>query len=141
MPLLNYTTKIDANRTVSEIQHILAAHGARSISVDYDDRGTPAAVTFMVIVREIPINFRLPSNHIGVFNVLKADKDIQKRFKTEEHAWRVAWRILKDWVEAQMAIIEAGLATMAEVFLPYAVMPDGQTVYQKFASDQRFLTG
>ncbi|MFN6559978.1 MAG: hypothetical protein RMY28_009240 [Nostoc sp. ChiSLP01] len=37
--------------------------------------------------------------------------------------------MLKDWVEAQMAVIEAGLATLPEVFLPYAILPSGQTVY------------
>lgn len=37
-------------------------------------------------------------------------------------------------------IIEAGLASMAEVFWPYAVMPDVLTVYQRFANDQKFLT-
>jgi hypothetical protein len=40
---------------------------------------------------------------------------------------RVAWRIVKDWIEAQMAIVEAGQAEMAEVFLPYATIEDGTT--------------
>ena len=50
-----------------------------------------------------------------------------------EQARRVAWRILKDWVAAQLAIVEAEQAQMAEVFLPYAVESQtGQTMFQLF---------
>ena len=43
----------------------------------------------------------------------------------EQQAQKVAWRIIKDWVEAQMAIVEAQMADVAEVFLPYAVTNTG----------------
>ena len=36
-----------------------------------------------------------------------------------------------------MAIIEAGLAELAEVFLPYAVNPNtGQTLFQEFEQNR-----
>ena len=38
----------------------------------------------------------------------------------------ITWRILKDWVEAQMALLETGMVTMDESFLPYMVS-GGQT--------------
>ena len=44
---------------------------------------------------------------------------------------RTAWRITKDWVEAQMAIVETKMVTLPQVFLPYAVTQNGQTVYEK----------
>lgn len=53
---------------------------------------------------------------------------------------RVAWRIVKDWVEAQMALIESGLAELPEVFLPYAVKPDGRTVYDEFKGNLLMLS-
>ena len=34
-----------------------------------------------------------------------------------EQAYRVAWRNILDWVEAQMALLEIGMAKMEEVFL------------------------
>ncbi len=59
------------------------------------------------------------------------DKKVPKPLKTKEQAARVAWRIIKDWVEAQIAIIDAGMATVTQVFLPYAQTPEG-TVYECF---------
>jgi len=60
-------------------------------------------------------------------------------FQTKEQAQRVAWRILKDWIQTQMAIIEAGLSSTVEVFMPYAVMDSGQTLFQSFSENPRFL--
>ena len=36
-----------------------------------------------------------------------------------QQAIRTSWRTLKDWVEAQMALLETGMVTMDEIFLPY----------------------
>jgi hypothetical protein len=47
MPILNYTTKIDAKKTVGEIQDILASHGASKIMIDYEN-SVPIAITFQV---------------------------------------------------------------------------------------------
>ena len=41
MPLLNYTTKIEADRTVSEITTILGKKGATEISTTYGSPGNP----------------------------------------------------------------------------------------------------
>ena len=48
----------------------------------------------------------------------------------EDQARRVAWRIVRDWVEAQMAIVELEMAKVDQVFLPYARTPNGQTLYE-----------
>lgn len=39
MPLMNYSTKIDPHRTVSEIAAILVRHGASRIMQEYDGSG------------------------------------------------------------------------------------------------------
>ncbi len=62
---------------------------------------------------------------------MQKDKKVPRSKCTNEQAQRVAWRIVKDWVEAQMAIVEAQLADMAEVFLPYAITKKGTTLYKE----------
>jgi hypothetical protein len=52
--------------------------------------------------------------------------------KIREQAEWVSWRILKDWVEAQMALVESGQAEAAQVFMPYATRQDGQTMWQAY---------
>jgi hypothetical protein len=141
MPILNYTTKISTSKTVMEIQKILAKAGAKSINVDYDATGEPEALTFLVKVGERWVNFRLPVNWRGVLERLYSDTKVPKRSKTEDQSRRVAWRITKVWLEAQMAIIDAQQAELAEVFLPYAVSPQtGRTLFQEFKSG-KFLLG
>jgi len=62
---------------------------------------------------------------------LKREK-VQARYATPEHAERVAWRIVKDWLEAQLAIIRTEMATLDQVMLPYMRADDGRTVYELY---------
>ena len=52
-----------------------------------------------------------------------------------EQAKRVAWRQLLRWTEAQLAMIDAGMAHAGEVFLAYAEVEPGVTFFQKVMSD------
>jgi hypothetical protein len=134
MPILNYTTKIDVRRTAAEISEVLAEAGVNSVNIEYRDR-IPAALTFQIEVRGSFINFRLPSKWEGVYKLLNEDPKVPRACKTPDQARRVAWRIIKVWTEAQLAIIEAGAAELAEVFLPYAVHPEtGRTMFEEFQS-------
>lgn len=134
MPILNYTTKIDPNKSVGEIQGILGQHGARSIFTDYDEFRNVTAIGFVLFLERDsrPLNFRLPCNVDGVLAALKKQKGVPYSMQNREHARRVTWRIIKDWLAAQLALIEAGQAEMAEVFMPYAIAEDGRTAYQMF---------
>lgn len=133
MPILNYTTKVDSGKTLAQIQSILAKRGVRKMVIDYDDQGNAIALIFQLLINETPVGFALPCNWQGVQRTLKKAK-VEARYLSPAHCLNVAWRIVKDWVEAQMAIIEAGMATMDEVFLPYAITKSGQTLYQHIAS-------
>ena len=140
MGILNYTTEVPAIKSAGEIQGILAMKGAHSIGIDYQ-QGEPVGLMFRLMIKDNDVAFRLPSNWEGVFRVMQNDKKIQPRYKTKEQAKRVSWRILKDWVEAQMAIIESGQTKTEEVFLPYAMTSTGQTLFQKIQEDPVRLLG
>lgn len=131
MPILNYTTQISFDKTIVEIQKVLVKHGAHKIVTDYKN-GLPTAVTFCLTIDQATVAFVLPANYEGVLQAMKKDRDVPGRLCNPEQALRVSWRIVKDWVEAQMAIVEARLVDMAEVFLPYAVTKNGDTLYQSF---------
>src|SRR6266478_5746936 len=45
-----------------------------------------------------------------------------------EQAYRVAWRNILDWVQAQMALLEIGMAKIEEVFLPYMQDREGAAI-------------
>jgi uncharacterized protein YceK len=139
MPILNYTTTISAHKTVGEIQEILAKAGAMAVSIDYGPEYQPEALMFLIRVRDVPVSFRLPSRWQGVYKRLLNDPKVPRAQRNEEQARRVAWRIVKDWCEAQLAIVDAGQAMLAEVFLPYAITQSGATIYQVFENNQKLL--
>lgn len=138
MPILNYTTKINPAKTVLEIQQILVKAGASSVRVDYEN-GEPTALAFLVTINGAPIPFRLPAQWEGTWQIIKGDFDIPNHLRTEEQAKRIAWRVLKDWVEAQLAFMQSGQATMAQLFLAHAVRPDGRTFFDELAANPLIL--
>ena len=137
MPLLNYTTKVDVYATIGAIQGQLVKHGAKKIMQDYDDDGHITALSFMVETPTGPRGIRLPANVEAVHAVLTRQKVKCDR----EQAERVAWRIVKDWVEAQMAILESEMVQMDEIFLPYMLSSSGQTVFEAYRKNQLALEG
>ena len=46
-----------------------------------------------------------------------------------EQAYHTAWRIIKDWVEAQLALLETEMVDFEEVFMPY-ILSGRETLYQ-----------
>lgn len=140
MPLLNYTTSIAPQKTVMEIQALLAKAGANSILADYDSDGNVVAMSFRITLEGRPLSFRLPTDWTPVRRTLQRQR-VSPKYQTPEQALRVAWRITKDWVEAQLAIIETQMVTTAQVFLPYAVTATGETVYQYMANNTHLLLG
>jgi hypothetical protein len=132
MAILNYSTKIEPEKTVAEIQAILGKHGAKSIFTDYDEYRNVSAVGFLIMLDDKPINFRLPCNVDGVLSCLNSQKGVPNALRNRGQARRVAWRIVKDWIQAQLALVEAKQAELAEIFLPYAIDGEGRTVFQAF---------
>lgn len=128
MAIKNYTTTIDVYKSLGEIQGALASHGARKIMVDYDEEGQPVGVAFGIETPVGPRGFLLPANVDGVRAVFAK----QKIREQDGQAERTAWRNVRDWIMAQMAIIEAGQVAMEEVFLPYLTDSRGRTMYQLY---------
>ena len=142
MGLLNYTTKIPTTRTIGEIQATLAKHGARAIMIGYGDEGEAQGLAFKIETADGELAFELPIKPEAVAKVLAGQK-IKGQLKHAgagidlEQSRRVAWRITKDWVEAQMAYLETEMVTMEEIFLPYMLSPGGKTLY-KAMKDRHF---
>jgi len=142
-PLMNYTTQIEAVKTVGEIQGILAGHGAKSILINYGDDGTVEALAFKVLTPQGDVAIRLPIDPDAVLKVLTQQNrrgKVPRRYITKAQAVRVAWRIVKDWVQAQMAILETEMVKMEQIFLPYVLTDGDKTLYEAML-DRHFQLG
>ena len=137
--LLNYTTQVVAGKSVGEIQGLLIKHGATKIMLDTAS-GEIRGIAFALQVGGDELAFRVPANIAACEATLNAQvrsRTIPGRFAGREHASRVAWRILKDWVEAQVALIETGMVKPEEVFLPYLLTDGVHTLFERY-QEQRF---
>lgn len=131
MGLLNYTTKIDSQKSIAEITGLLTRFGARSITTEYDDDGFVCGISFIIMIEMKPLAIRLPVNVEGVYNRLRMEK-VPNSLRSMAQARRVAWRVLKDWMEAQLALFKVGQAEAGQVLMPYAVDSEGRTAYSIF---------
>ena len=137
---LNYTTTIDAMKTAGECIMRLATHGASAIGSTYEN-GRPAGIQFAIQTVHGLRSYALPVNVTGTQRALERayrEHRVPRSATGREQAERVAWRVLKDWLEAQLALIEAGVAEMPQVMLPYLLVgADGETVYSRYLENEQ----
>ena len=130
MPIKNFYTAVPVDRTVSQIMAILARHGASEIMTAYGDDHQPIGLQWRTSTESGPLAFRLPVNVEAVFQLLTRSGLLKTdAAKREAQARRVAWRNVKDWIDAQMALLEAEQVRVEEIFLPY-MLSGGQTLYE-----------
>lgn len=147
MPLLNYTTEVPVDRTLAEISKILRDGGASAVMMEYNGAREVDAVSFRL--KETSFGecaYRLPANVPAVIlhlnaEIAKGKRDGSRRLvlplslkNNKEQAERIAWRIVKDWLEAQVAINQVGAAKLEQVMLPFAVDSSGETFYQRLVN-------
>lgn len=134
MTLKNYTTTVPASRSIEQIMQALSANGADLISVTYCDKEVDT-VSFAMTVSDKQLFFKLPARVSAVEAVLKSQKVKNNR----EHAYNVAWRNVRDWVMAQMALVETQQAQVVEVMMPYMLDGHGSTIYESFVASNNLL--
>lgn len=147
MAIKNYTTDVPVNKTVSEIHLMLADHGAKRILFDYGADSKVMAISFTIDTPSGEQAVRLPANVNRVRDVLRQQRNNPKNRNrsqiddSQEQAERVAWRIVKDWLAAQLAILETEMVTVQQVFLPYFLNRHGKTLYEVYSAGTLMLEG
>jgi len=128
----NYTTEIPLEKTIAEIQTLLAQNGATGIAFDYTGDGHLKAVFFKIRFKDKDLPFKLPAKPDQVYKVLFSELQQTWRFKEQrmKKAEMIAWRICKLWLEAQITHVNLDQANIEEVFLPYLVVGENKTLYE-----------
>jgi hypothetical protein len=139
--MLDYSTRVDAVTTAMECVQLLAVHKVQAVAITYADDGHPAGVTFRL---RTPLGIRqytLPVNVSGTHAAIKATR-VENRYKTREQAERTAWRVSKEWLKAQLALVQSGGAVLPQVMLPYMhVASGGVTAWEAYSSGQLAIGG
>lgn len=137
---LNYSTTIPASKTAAECQALLAEAGAASVAVHYESK-EPAGLSFGLDTPHGPRAFTLPVNVAGVQAVIgrmlrdnppHVSRAALNKLATRKHAADVAWRVARDWLEANLALISAGMATIDQAMLPYLHVDGERTLWEAY---------
>lgn len=118
----NYTTEVSADRSIQEIERILIDHEATDIWKEYAGKQV-VALNFGIKTEFGKLPIRLTANVEGVRQVLINEqrsgkiKISKQKVAGEEHPRNVAWRVIRDWVDSQMARVDAEKVNIERIFL------------------------
>ena len=140
----NYSASASMGSIFESIQSALATHHAKRIQMDYDDTGRAIGIQFVLEIHGHLWTFRLPARIEHVARLVKeavrsTGSGISEQ-RLADQAYRTAWANIRDWVEAQMALIDSGMVKTEEVFLPYLLLDQATntTLFDSF-EQQRLL--
>ena len=141
MALKNYTSGVAASNSIAYIERKLSQSGAKQILKMYDPEARVEGIAFIIPIDGVPMSFKLPAQVNACEKVLIAEvrrprPDTFKRIKKQ--AERTAWKIVADWVDAQMAMIELSQVEFMQVFMPYLYSHSKQQTYFQMMKDKGF---
>jgi len=130
-----YTSGIPASKSITKIEELLAKHGAKDIIKQYKD-GILHSIYFSIELQDgTRIAFKLPARVERVKEVLlKATKRPRSGTlqKIDQQAEKTAWKLICDWAEIQLTLVDLDQAEMIEIFLPHVYNPNSdQTLFDK----------
>jgi len=128
--LKNYTSKVPVSQTIARIESVLIRVGVNGITKEYGPQSEIVALTFHIALGETRVAIRLPANREQALNALWEDykethpNGRMNRKDFAEQAERTAWKLMQDWCEVQLSLIQVKQAEFLQVFMPYVW--DGQ---------------
>lgn len=130
MGIAFYTSTVSVAQTAGEIQALLARRGVARIATLFGEDGEPSGLAFTLRTDYGYRDFEMPVHVDGVYAALAGDAGLPKKHQTRGQAYRTAWRIAHALLVAQVALIDAEMASLDELLLPFMVDAAGTTAYQ-----------
>jgi hypothetical protein len=136
---LNYTTSIEAEKSALECVTMLMKFGARNVGISVGEDKIADGLDFVIQLPWGARQYSVPANIGGTEKaLLRAYREdrIARPYTRREQAARVAWRVLKDWLAVNLALIEAGVVELERVMLPYMKVAPGKDVFGAWVEDE-----
>jgi hypothetical protein len=153
MFLKNYTSDVPVSQTVHRIEQVLIKCGVSGITKEYGPSEKVLALHFHIKLEanQPSVTIRMPADEQAALQALWLDyvdgdrlsedgsqivewSSRKKKSRKDfiEQAERTAWKLMQDWVEVQMSMIQMKQADFIQVFLPYVWDAQlQQTFYQR----------
>lgn len=139
MNIKNYTSTVEASRSMAKIEDLLVEIGATNINKQYAEK-VCTGITFLLFDQQLQqtLPFHLKAQVEECFTILW--KDVKRprpdtRVILQKQANKTAWKILFDWTEIQCSMILLGQAKPLQMFLPFIYdMKSNETLFDKVTS-------
>jgi hypothetical protein len=135
--LKNYTTEVAASKSIEQIEKLLIQFGASNIMKECSSGGKCSAISFMIVVENMKLPFRLPAKVKEAYVWLKKKFPARKDATLLEQAERVVWKQLWDWTHITLSGIELEQLETLEALFPYLYdIAKGESYYDKVKANQ-----
>lgn len=136
-------TSVSVDKSKTELKKIVYQYGAENYK--YGEEEDRAMVMFTKddrIVRFM-IGFPPPNDKMFTRTPTGRGRDQDTAYKEYEAEQRRRWRALILAVKAKFEVVDSGIATFEEEFMPYILMPGGKTVAEMALPEVRdaYATG
>ncbi len=144
MNIKNYTSTVEAGRSMAKIEELLVEIGATNINKQYSDK-ICTGITFLLYDSQLQqtLPFHLKAQVEECFTILWKDVKRPRPDTLEllrKQASKTAWKILSDWTEIQCSMILLGQAKPLQMFLPFIYdMKSNETLFDKVSSGKMKL--
>ena len=144
MNIKNYSSTVDASRSMAKIEELLVEIGATNINKQYVEK-VCTGITFLLFDLQLQqtIPFHLKAQVQECFAILW--KDVKRprpdtKATLQHQANKTAWKILSDWTEIQCSMILLGQAKPLQMFLPFMYdLKTNETLFDKVSSGKMKL--
>lgn len=157
MFLKNYTSEVPVSETIHRIEKVLIRCGVSGIMKEYGLNAKVIAITFQIEVESggNKVTIRLPADEQKALDALWLDyvdgdklnakgdmiegwssRKRKRRQDFADQASRTAWKIVQDWTEVQMSMIQLRQADLVQVFMPYIF--DGKRTYYEALKESNY---
>lgn len=144
MNIKNYTSQVEASKSMANIEELLVEIGANNINKKYEDK-LCTGITFLLFDHQLQqtIPFHLKAQVEECFTILW--KDVKRprpdtRATLQKQSAKTAWKILSDWTEIQCSMILLGQAKPLQMFLPFVYdLKTEETFFDKVSTGKMKL--
>ncbi|RXK59202.1 hypothetical protein ESA94_13760 [Lacibacter luteus] len=144
MNIKNYTSSVEAGKSMARIEELLVEIGATNINKQYQNK-LCTGITFLLYDQQLQqtLPFHLKAQAEECFLILWKDVKrprLDTKDQLQKQAAKTAWKILSDWTEIQCSMILLGQAKPLQMFLPFVYdMKTNETLFEKVATGKAKL--
>ena len=115
-----YTTSIAASKSMANVEQLLVKLGVTETHKIYKD-GRIAAMHFAMNINGSRAQFKMPLRINEVYEKIKNFKRLPASKRTIEHAERIVWKNLNEWLKTMSVLVEIGMCSVLDCILPHLI--------------------